>query len=94
MQKGTLRRNIIYSPCAYCRLARIRPLKRDENWLKGLVKSLTDKGHISGGFTFRPDKTRQALEISSVIPYILFRSILEPAKGKQVPEGFYKRPQI
>jgi hypothetical protein len=90
----TQRRINFYSPCASSSFAGLRPPQRDENGLKGQMMPVTDKRRISGGFNFRPDKTRQALGMGSVIPYILFRSILEPPKGKQVPEGFYKGFQI
>jgi hypothetical protein len=58
------------------------------------MMSVTDKGRISGGFDFRPDITSQALGMGSVIPYILFRPILEPAKGKQMTTILYKGLQI
>ena len=90
----TLRRNNFYSPCAYNGLACLSPPQRDENFKIQQVMTVTDKGHISDSFNLRPDKTRQALRKGSVIPYILFRPILEPVKSKQMTTIFYKESQI
>jgi len=88
------RRNIFYSPCAVNRLAGIRPPQRADKCYMREAKSVTAMRIIRDSISLRPDLTIQAWGMGSVIPIILFRSIIKPAKSKQVSEGFYKGSQI